>query len=179
MDIGLKLKQLRIKMNLTQEELANRCELTKGFISQLEHNLTSPSISTLTDLLEGLGTDLKHFFDEGENNKILFKKEDVFEQENTELGHKINWLIPNAQKNSMEPILISIKKSGKSSIYSPHEGEVFGYVIQGNIDLFLGTDKFKVKKGESFYYKANSSHHLENNYMSDATILWVSNPPHF
>ena len=45
MNIGLKLKELRILKGLTQEELADRAELSKGFISQLERNLTSPSIN--------------------------------------------------------------------------------------------------------------------------------------
>ena len=58
MDIGKKLKDLRIKNDLTLEELASRSELTKGFLSQVERNLTSPSISTLEDLLEALGTNL-------------------------------------------------------------------------------------------------------------------------
>ena len=49
MDIGRKLKDLRVRKGLTQEELAGRAELTKGFISQLERNLTSPSIATLMD----------------------------------------------------------------------------------------------------------------------------------
>ena len=52
MDIGLKLKELRVLKGLTQEELADRAELSKGFISQLERNLTSPSIATLTDILQ-------------------------------------------------------------------------------------------------------------------------------
>ncbi len=57
-----KIRRLRIKNALTQEELADRCELTKGFISQVERDLTSPSIATLVDILEGLGTNLKDFF---------------------------------------------------------------------------------------------------------------------
>ena len=62
MDIGRKLKQLRIRNDLTLEELASRSELTKGFLSQVERNLTSPSVSTLEDILEALGTDLAAFF---------------------------------------------------------------------------------------------------------------------
>ena len=54
MSIGIKIKQLRVMCQLTQEELADRCELTKGYISQLENDLTSPSISTLTDILSAL-----------------------------------------------------------------------------------------------------------------------------
>ena len=56
MNIGEKLKELRTQRNLTQEELADRCELSKGFISQVERDLASPSIATLTDLLECLGS---------------------------------------------------------------------------------------------------------------------------
>ena len=56
MDIGKKIRELRIQIGLTQEELADRAELSKGFISQVERNLTSPSIATLTDILQCLGT---------------------------------------------------------------------------------------------------------------------------
>ncbi|MBQ1821335.1 MAG: helix-turn-helix transcriptional regulator, partial [Clostridia bacterium] len=51
-EIGRKLRRLRVKLGLTQEELAARTELTKGFISQLENDITSPSIATLIDILE-------------------------------------------------------------------------------------------------------------------------------
>lgn len=61
MDIGAKIKLLRVKNQLTLEELANRSELTKGFLSQVERNLTSPSIATLEDILEALGTTLENF----------------------------------------------------------------------------------------------------------------------
>ena len=58
MEIGQKIKQLRIQKGLTLEELASRSELTKGFLSQMERDLTSPSIATLNDILEALGTTL-------------------------------------------------------------------------------------------------------------------------
>ncbi|MDR2899702.1 MAG: XRE family transcriptional regulator, partial [Clostridiales bacterium] len=171
--------QLRIKINLTQEELANRAELSKGFISQLERDLTSPSIATLVDILECLGTNLKDFFNETDDDKIVFQKEDIFIQDNEELSHSINWIIPNAQKNSMEPILIHINNGGQSSIYSAHEGEVFGYLIQGSANLHLGGRKFKVKKGESFYFKANSSYYIENSSSHITVAILVSTPPNF
>ena len=68
---------MRMEKQLTRKELANRCELSKGFISQLENNLTSPSIATLIDILEILGTNLEFSMKsiERENN---FKKEDMF-----------------------------------------------------------------------------------------------------
>ena len=179
MQIGEKIKQLRIKTDLTQEELANRAELSKGFISQVERDLTSPSITTLVDILECLGTNLKDFFNEDQNDKIVFEEEDVFIQENEELGYSINWIIPNAQKNRMEPILLKLKPKGCSELYSAHDGEVFGYILEGIVTLKIGNKKFSVKSGESFYYKANSSYCIENNHSKDAWILWVSTPPNF
>ena len=107
MNIGNKIKELRIERNLTQEELANRAELSKGFISQLERNLTSPSIATLIDILQCLGTNLTEFFAEESDEQIVFRKDDFFVKKDTELRNTIEWIIPNAQKNMMEPILLT------------------------------------------------------------------------
>ncbi len=179
MNIGEKIKRLRVKNSLTQEELADRCELTKGFISQVERDLTSPSIATLVDILEGLGTNLKDFFNETVDEKIVFTKDDAFESENSDLKYTLKWIIPNAQKNSMEPILIDIEPSGRSKEDMPHEGEEFGHVISGSIFIHIGEEKVRVRKGESFYYKANSNHYISNEGKTKASIIWVSTPPSF
>ena len=179
MEIGKKIKELRIKMNLTQEELADRCELSKGFISQVERDLTSPSIATLMDILESLGTNINDFFTESVPEKIVFVKDDVFTREDDELRNRIDWIIPNAQKNIMEPILITLKPGGKSPRHMPYEGEAFGYVIYGSINLHMGNRKHRVRRGESFYYKANDPHYLINYGKNEAVVLWVSSPPSF
>ncbi len=111
MDLGNKIKELRNKKGLTQEELADRCELSKGFISQLENDLTSPSIATLMDILQCLGTSLKDFFNDPQDEQIVFSKEDFFEKTDTELQNKIEWIIPNAQKNKMEPIRVTLERT--------------------------------------------------------------------
>ena len=179
MQIGEKIKNLRIKSALTQEELANRCELTKGFISQLERDLTSPSIATLVDILEGLGTNLKDFFNETRDEKIVFSKEDAFEKENEESKNIINWIIPNAQKNAMEPIHVEIKSGGRTKEVPPHEGEEFGHVLTGQIILHVGETRHKVRKGESFYLKPGEAHYLSNEGKTTAMVIWVSTPPIF
>ena len=122
MEIGDKIKRMRIEKGLTQEELANRCELSKGFISQLENDLTSPSIATLIDILEILGTNLKEFFSDDRDEKITYTYEDMFETENEELKYSLMWLVPNAQKNMMEPIMITLKPGGQYLEEDPHEG---------------------------------------------------------
>lgn len=179
MNIGEKLKQMRIAMNLTQEELANRLDLSKGFISQIERDQASPSINTFMDILECLGTNAAEFFNDNVNEKIVFEENDIFELENEELKNHIKWLIPNAQKNKMEPILIKLSKDGRSNIYNAHEGEIFGYVMCGLIELCIGDKTYTVKEGSSFYYSANAPHYLQNKAEKESSILWVSTPPNF
>lgn len=101
MDIGNKIKQLRTRQGLTLEELASRSELTKGFLSQLERDLTSPSIDSLSDILEALGTNLSEFFQEDKNDQFVFRSEDFFvdERENC----TVNWIVPNTQKTRWSP----------------------------------------------------------------------------
>ena len=164
---------------LTQEELADRAELSKGFISQLENDVTSPSIATLVDVLTCLGTDLKTFFGEEQDNQVVFCEEDYFVKTAEAQGNEIAWIVPNAQKNRMEPIRLTLQSGACTEIDSPHEGEEFGYVLSGRILLHLGDECHKVKKGESFYYPASCNHYLENPGKTPAIILWVSSPPYF
>ena len=177
MDIGAKLKELRILKGLTQEELADRAELSKGFISQLERDSTSPSIATLMDILQCLGTSIGEFFNETPEEQIVFGKTDYFEKHDLELKNEIKWIIPNAQKNMMEPILLTLEPGGETYPDNPHEGEEFGYVLQGNITIHIGSKTYKAKKGESFYFVSDKKHYLSSK--AGAVLIWVSSPPSF
>ena len=179
MDIGEKLKQLRLRTNLTQEELATRCDLSKGFISQLERNQSSPSIATLIDILECLGTTPAEFFRDSAPAQVHYRQDDAYISEDEELGHTITWIIPSAQKNEMEPILIHLRPGGHTQTHDPHAGEVFGYVLAGAVTLHLGKQALKVKKGDSIYYHASEPYYLQNHTAHNASILWVSTPPSF
>lgn len=179
MDIGSKIKGLRLMHGLTMEDLADRTELSKGFISQLERNLTSPSIATLLDILACLGTDLKDFFSDSASAPAVFDSEDAFVKEDHESGHSISWLVPQAQKNTMEPILLTLAPGGSFGPHDPHAGEEYGYVLAGTVTLLLGRQKLKVKRGSSFYFKSSQNHEVQNAGKAEAKILWVVSPPSF
>lgn len=70
--IGRKIKDLRNQNGLTQQELADRTELTKGFISQLERGQVSPSVGTLLDLIECLGTTAQISLKRQKKNRSFF-----------------------------------------------------------------------------------------------------------
>ena len=177
MDIGNKIKELRVAKSLTQEELADRAELSKGFISQLERDLTSPSISTLEDILLCLGTSVSEFFTEDADEQVVFKFDDYFEKIDQELKNKIEWIVPSAQKNMMEPIRLTLEAGGSTYQDLPHEGEEFGYVLKGRVSIHIGKQICQAKAGESFYYKPDKKHFITSK--AGAEIIWVSAPPSF
>ena len=163
MELGEKIKELRNKQGLTQEELADRAELSKGFISQLERDMTSPSIATLEDLLQCLGTTLGEFFnEEQEEEQIVFTEEDFFVKKDEEYKNQIKWIIPNAQKTCPD---------------NPHEGEEFGYILKGKVEIHLGKRICIAQKGDAFYYRADKTHYLKG--IERTELIWVTSPPSF
>ena len=177
-NIGERIKQYRVLKGLTQEELADRTELSKGFISQVERDLTSPSIATLMDILQALGITVSEFFnEEQEEEQIVFTEEDFFVKKDEEYKNQIKWIIPNAQKNCMEPIHLILEKGGETCPDNPHEGEEFGYVLKGKLEIHLGKRSYIAKKGDAFYYKADKTHYLKG--IEQTELIWVTSPPSF
>ena len=176
--IGRRIKELRYQKGLTQQELADRTELTKGYISQLEHELVAPSVITLLDLIECLGSSAAAFFEETTPDQVVYSEEGYFEKID-DAGNSIQWIVPTAQKNAMEPLLVVVAPHSRLEEDTPHEGEEFGFVISGRIRLHLGDKHYIVKSGESFYYRADKRHFIENTTASPARFIWVSTPPSF
>ena len=176
--VGTRLRDLRKQNGLTQQEVADRAELTKGFISQLEQGQVTPSLVTLFDLIECLGTTPADFFKVTDAEKIVFGAKDYFEKID-EGGNRTKWLVPSAQSNQMEPVLVTIQPHASLPVDDPHNGEEFGYVLAGRIALYRQETRLEVKTGESFYYEADKPHRIENPGSRPAKLLWVSTPPSF
>lgn len=175
--IGERIKNLRNLNGLTQQELADRTELTKGFISQLERGQVSASVVTLFDLIECLGSTPAEFFRQ-EREQVVFSEKEYFEKIDDD-GNSIQWIIPSAQKYQMEPLLVLLQPHSRLEEDKPHTGEEFGFLISGRLDLHLGEKVYHVKAGESFYYKADQSHYLSNPGNRPARLIWISSPPEF
>ncbi|MCS7280813.1 MAG: cupin domain-containing protein [Desulfobacterota bacterium] len=176
--IGERIRMLRQAKNLTQEELAIRAGLTKGFISQVERNLTSLSVESLIGILDALDEKPSTFFDETFDEKITFKHKDRVDME-MENVRSFKILVPAAQNRRMDPGLLELDPGEKTPDEEPHEGEEFGFVLSGSVELVYGGKIYKLKKGECFYFKANKKHYIANRKKKRAQILWVSSPPNF
>ena len=175
--IGERIRNLRNKNGLTQQELADRTELTKGFISQLERGQVSASVVTLFDLIECLGTTPAEFFRQ-EEEQVVFSENEYFEKID-EAGNSRQWIVPSAQKYQIEPLLGALQPHGELEEDKPHNGEEFGFVFSRRINLYLGEKVYHVKAGESFSYQADQPHRIANPGGRPAKLLWISSPPEF
>ena len=177
MDIGSKIKTLRIKNNLTLEDLASRSELSKGFLSQIERNLSSPSIATLEDIVEVLGISLQDFFKDEVNEKYVYTSKDFFVDDKG--GHKITYLVPSSKK--MEAIELTLGIDESSQDIKTHEGEEFAYVIKGKVKLIdLSNDiEYILTKGDTFYLNGEFKHRIKNISKQESKVIWISSPSIF
>lgn len=175
MDIGRKIKNLRIQKNLTQEELGERTDLTKGYISQLERNLSSPSMDTFFAILEVLGCTPEQFFSEKKRKqKIVHTEEDYTSYLDEEKGYEIQWLISESNENEMEPILLTLDEHGEFKEFDPSLSETFVYVLTGEICLEIGLQRHFAAQGESIYYVATEKHQIKNHSNGVSQLLIVA-----
>lgn len=180
MKIGEKIKNLRLAQELTQEELANRSDLTKGFISLLERDLQSPSLDTLVHILNALDTKASEFFtDEGVEEVVFHRKQRITIKNEEEDGVRREVLIAGAQDREMDLLLVTLETGSSTYPERAHYGDECGFVLTGRIVINLGKEAYSAVAGDSFYYTANKKHWIENKSDKAARILWISAPPSF
>lgn len=180
MKIGERLKRLRMINSLTQEELASRADLTKGYISQLENDATSPSIATLKDILDVFGVSMQEFFGETtDEESVVFGKDARVQPGNEDDRIRVELLVPGAQNREMDPVLVTLEPGEEMDEQPFHEGEEFGFVLLGKIQLRLDDKLHTVKKDECFYFTSDKRHSVKNVGKGQAKILWVVTPPTF
>lgn len=178
MNIGEKIKNLRLAQQLTQEELANRADLTKGFISLLERDLQSPSLDTLENILNALDTTPGEFFaEEGQDVVVFHRRQRVtIEEEN---GIKREVLIAGAQDREVDILMVTLSPGSSTDQERAHYGDECGIVLAGKIVINVGKDAYRATTGDAFYYTADKKHWIENRSGKAAKILWISAPPSF
>ncbi len=179
MKIGERLKRLRMINSLTQEELASRADLTKGYISQLENDATSPSIATLKDILDVFGVSMQEFFSETTDEDVVYGRDARVQATDDGDKVKVELLVPGAQHREMDPVLVTLEPGGEMEEQPFHEGEEFGFVLLGKVQLRLDDRVHTVKKDECFYFTSDKKHAVKNIGKGEAKILWVVTPPTF
>ncbi|MBP3059258.1 helix-turn-helix domain-containing protein [Texas Phoenix palm phytoplasma] len=176
MNIGFNIRHLRLKKKITQKQLAQKLNVTSGYISQIENNLISPSIKVLFSLLEILKISPSDFFKKQEKNiELIHKSDDFFGVLDENLKNKIYYLFPKMNNSRMKPLIIEIQSQGQTNIKSiKNDEDVFVFVLEGEVILVLNKCRYFLKKNETFYLSTDKEYYLFNYRSEKARILQIN-----
>lgn len=183
MTIGEKLKKSRNEKGMSLRELATKVELSASFLSQIEQGKASPSIENLKKIANTLDVRVSYLIEDEEDeikNIHYTKKADIKYLESKGSNTKMALLMPKNKEKNMEPIVYEIGINGESGrdFYS-HGGEEFIYILDGELDVYIADKKYKLKEGDSLYFKSQMKHRFKNTSKKEVRALWVVSPPTF
>ena len=178
-DLGMRLKELRIKRGLSQTELAKLIGVTPSTISQVESNLIYPSLPALFKIAEILSIDVSSFFHESNNvsNPVVFTDSNTSELKFTDLpadSIEAKLLTPLDFNPKAEPYLIEIQpKKSLPSHFFIHKGEEVGYLLSGKLQLKMENAVYNVQAGNVVYLTSELPTQWVNPGSSPARLLWL------
>lgn len=177
-NIGEKIKKLRSRKGMTLKELSEKVELSTGYLSQLERDLTTVSVDVLKRISIVLDVELNYFFREIKTEKKIVMRsyeKEVFQKVSSQIYY---YLSHDLTDKSLVPRFVEIlpmERREKVEGFS-HEGEEFVYVIEGILTLgFEGREEI-LYPGDSAHYNSNTLHHWENATSKMTRFVTVGTP---
>jgi transcriptional regulator with XRE-family HTH domain len=166
LEIGTKIRAIRNRKKLTISQMCEATGLSKGFISNVENNNTSPSINTLSSIAEFLNVPLPYLLLEKKQHMKVVREEERSTSTFNQL--KIKHL---SSKAGLRMMVVDMPLG--SSIGEPHahEGIETHLVLKGKILAVQGEDSYIIEEGDSFSWNASVPHYVKNVGQSDAVIL--------
>ncbi|MBZ0263120.1 helix-turn-helix domain-containing protein [bacterium] len=175
-EMGTRIRRLRLAAEMTQEELAERSNLTAGFISQIERGKTSISIDSLMMILDTLNIHISDFF-RPTAERVVFHKEEALSLERDGIDEFLV-LVPGAGNRTMEPVRVQLLFD-QEAVLEPFSGEQFGYILRGEVQVRYGRDEELASAGESFFADGQHEVGIKAVQKEGAEFIWVTSPPYF
>lgn len=178
LSIGQKVNDWRKANSLTLQQLAQKTDLTAGYISQVENDKASPSISTLKKISNALGVRIIDFFaDEVINDPKVLTQDQWTKVLLPGWKADVRQLVHIVGTKRMQPFYTVIPSKGRSREPYAHQGEEFGIVLEGDLTLTVGEEIYELRPMTSFYYSSLLPHSWVNNGTKPCCVIWVITPP--
>ncbi len=179
MQLGKKIKDLRLRRGLTVQQLGEATGLSKGFISQVENSRTSPSLATLQDLARALETSVAYLVVEEERVPYVVR---AGERPRLQIGGNTSCVeVLSAQpKRNLELIMAELPPgvtAGERRHY--HHGEEIVLCLEGRISLTCGEHTLILETGDACHYDGRVPHSMENAGTTTARLLIAMTPAAF
>lgn len=177
--LGQHLRGLRKMHDLSLEQLAERCGLSVGALSQIERGITSPTMRSLRRLSEVFNVPMSQLFHEGDLPPVEELGRIVRAQGRRVLSLNTSGvqkeLLTPAANGALEIYLVTISPGGSSGpeLYT-HKGEEGGYVMSGEMLLEIESREFHLKTGDSFRFKSQTPHRFANVTTEETVVVWTN-----
>lgn len=176
MEIGIRIKNLRSSQRVTLKDLAKKTGLTTSFLSQLERDLTSPSVKSLEKIAEALNTKVGYFFERGEGRGLIFIKKGVGKKViDKEKNISCETLASGLLNIKMQPQVLTMgigAELPKEIIHT--EGEKFGMLLKGKVELLCDSEDLIIEEGDSIYCAhTQKPQRITNVGETEAKLLWI------
>ena len=174
--VGARLRALRRERGLTIEQVASATSLTKGFISQLERDTTTPSLSSLARICDALGVRMGDVFEQDAPELVRLIRKD--ERRAVEWNPNHYLLSPPSERRlqAIESHIPPGTGAGEEVYSFPGDVE-FVYVMAGTLELRVGGDVYKLERGDALTYPLREPHTWSNPSKDEAAVvLWVAVP---
>ena len=159
--IGSQLKAIRLEAGLTLKKLADETGVSSALISRIEHGKIMPSIPTLQTIATSLKVEIEHFFKDEDQKLYVVSPKGNRRSVHTRKGYESIELLAEGMENAfMEPAIVTAKGESRENDLelSTHDGQEFMYVLEGKIEVTLGTKKFIMRKGDAAYWYGKIPH---------------------
>ena len=171
-NIGTKIKALRMKIGMSQKELAEKIDLTPSFISQLESNQISPSLNSFIHICNTLGTSPAQILEGKELNepRWLFRKENVLS--NRAFGENEFKEYSIVKNGRMSGTLVVLEPYAHiEEHFIPQEGKKFIHVLKGNVSVIISNKEETLSSGDSLFLKEENPSLWKNKGGDKAELL--------
>lgn len=178
--LGERIRRKRETSHLKLNDLARKVGISSSALSQIENAKAFPSILTLKNIADSLGTTVGELVGENETllNKPLIKNDQKkFVQEN-ESGTKVYLISHHDPHKQMETYLIEFAPGSDSEgIMTNHPGQEFCYIVEGKLAIVLDDKPYILEVGDSFYFNSNNAHNAQNIINGTTKVVWIVTPP--
>ena len=176
LQVGPRIRELRRAQGLTVAELATRAELTPGFISQLERNLTSVSLASLARICEVLGVTIGHLAD-AVPGVVVYRRDEqpVAEPGLQDQEHRL--LVTRERRFNATRSRIAPGAGAGEGLYTlPADVELI-YVLAGSLELRVNDEVFLLECGDALTYSPRDLHTWRNpSADEEADVMWFAIP---
>jgi transcriptional regulator with XRE-family HTH domain len=180
-ELGPHIRQARTNRGLTLPQLAERTGLSRSYLSNVERNINSPTISTLRVILDALGVSLAQLFRavEGPHKGVVRPDERVEIVRTGDSSIRYELLNPNPI-GRLEMLIMYVEPGAASDgVSHSHLGEEVGYMISGQLRYWVDNERYDLETGDAINFESTRPHRYENTGTETSVSLWVLTPPSF